>query len=362
MLAMLPAMTWTWRSMAAIPVAAVSSARMLRSPQSPEELTGRLLRQLLQRVAALIALLLQDGGDVAVTAGDLNHARHLGDGIDVRFLERALDDAGVGRRRTGIDAGRRHEGRATVLLQELRLIEAGDLQLAALRIDGARALAYGDDAVRADVDVVVGGLERDRAAAAEHLIAFAGDELAGGVGRERAVSGIALAARRLHHEIALVVERDVERIAGALDGAGAEIDPGCAVLHVADLPVAAAEALVAGARHQKFAERRVVGLESRGVDIGDVVGDDVELMTERHLPRQADEKGILHRILSPKSEDDAVSRASSSRAPPALPSSGRGRIAEPVPTDEAYIYQWLNSDRRAARRAESAIAATPPGK
>src|SRR6202451_1566567 len=220
MLAMLPAITWTWRSMAAIPVAAVSSARMLRSPQSPEELTGRLLRQLLQRVAALIALLLQDGGDVAVAAGNLNHARHLGDGIDVRFLERALDDAGIGRRRTGIDAGRRQEGRAAILLQELRLIEAGDLQLAALRIHGARALAYGDDAVRADVDVVVGGLERDRAAAAEALIAFAGDELAGGVGRERTISGIALAARRLHHEIALAVERDVERIAGGLDGGG----------------------------------------------------------------------------------------------------------------------------------------------
>ena len=39
----------------------------------------------------------------------------------------------------------------------------------------------------------------------------------------------------------------------------------------------------------------VVGLEGGGVDIGDVVGDDVELVTERHLPRQADEKCILHR-------------------------------------------------------------------
>src|SRR5580658_9737983 len=213
MLAILPAMTWTLRSMAAIPVAAVSSARMLRSPQSSEELTGRLLRQLLQRVAALVALLLQDGGDVAVAAGNLNHARHLGDGVDVRFLERALDDAGIGRRRTGIDAIRRHEGGAGILLQQLRLIEAGDLQLAALRVGGARAFAHGDDAVRADADVVIGGLERDRAAVAEHLIAFAGDELAGGVGRERAVPGIALAARRLHHQIALAVERDVERIA-----------------------------------------------------------------------------------------------------------------------------------------------------
>src|ERR1700729_2592234 len=116
MLAILPAMTWTLRSMAAMPVAAVSSARILRSPQSPEELTGRLLRQLLQRVAALVALLLQDGGDVAVAAGDLDHPRHLGDGIDVRFLDRALHDAGAGRRRAGIDAVRRHDAGAGILL------------------------------------------------------------------------------------------------------------------------------------------------------------------------------------------------------------------------------------------------------
>src|SRR5580700_2867598 len=318
MLAILPAMTWTLRSMAAIPVAAVSRARMSRSPQSAPSLTlprlrgrggwgsCRLLRQLLQRVAALVALLLQDGGDVAVAAGDLDHPRHLGDGIDVGFLDRALHDAGAGRRRTGIDAVRRHEGGAGILLQALRLIETDDLQLAALRVGGAGALAHGDDAVLADADVVVGGLERDRAAVAEHRIAFAGDELAGGVGRERAVSGIALAARRLHHEITFAVERDVERVAGVLDGARAEIDPGGAILHEADAPIAAGKLLIGRVRHQKFAERRLVGLEAGGVDIGDVVGDDVELVTERHLPRQADEKGILHRYSPLWCEDVAI--------------------------------------------------------
>src|SRR4029077_203820 len=158
--------------------------------------------------------------------------------------DRALHDAGARRRRAGIDAGRRQEGRAAVLLQALRLIEADDVQLAALRVDGARSFAHGDDAVRADADVVIGGLERDRAAVADHLIAFAGDELAGGVGRERAVSGIALAARRLHHQITLAVERDVERIAGVLDGARAEVDPGGAILHEADAAVFAGKLLV----------------------------------------------------------------------------------------------------------------------
>ena len=32
-----------------------------------------------------------------------------------------------------------------------------------------------------------------------------------------------------------------------------------------------------------------------GIDVGDVVGDDVELAAERHLPRKPNEKGILHR-------------------------------------------------------------------
>src|SRR5215472_3788208 len=116
MLAMLPAMIWTLRSMAAMPVAAVSSARIYVLP-NPKNLSRWQLRQLLQRAAAQVAFLLQDGGDVAVAAGDLYHARHLGDRIDVGFLDRALDHAGALRRRAGSDAVRRHEGRAAVFLQ-----------------------------------------------------------------------------------------------------------------------------------------------------------------------------------------------------------------------------------------------------
>ena len=49
----------------------------------------------------------------------------------------------------------------------------------------------------------------------------AGHELAGGVDLQRAVAGVALAARGLHHQEGVAVDGDVERIAGLLDRAGA---------------------------------------------------------------------------------------------------------------------------------------------
>src|SRR5271155_604933 len=103
MLAILPAMTWTCRSMAAIPVAAVSSARILRSPDPQALRASRRLRQLRQCVAALIALLLKNVGNIAVAAGELDHARHFADAVDVRFFDRALHHAVAGGRRRGID-------------------------------------------------------------------------------------------------------------------------------------------------------------------------------------------------------------------------------------------------------------------
>jgi hypothetical protein len=43
-----------------------------------------------------------------------------------------------------------------------------------------------------------------------------GHELALVVDLQRAVAGVALAARRLHHQEAVAVDRDVERVAGLL--------------------------------------------------------------------------------------------------------------------------------------------------
>ncbi len=79
-----------------------------------------------------------------------------------------------------------------------------------------------------------------------------------------------------------------------------EIAEGAAVLDVADAAVAADEIVFVGARHQIFLEQRGIGLEARGVDVRNVVGDDVELPLEHRLPRKSDEKRILHRWFSPQ--------------------------------------------------------------
>lgn len=39
-------------------------------------------------------------------------------------------------------------------------------------------------------------------------------------------------------------------------------------------------------------------LESGGVRIGDVIGHDVELVAQGHLPRQANIEGVIHSILT----------------------------------------------------------------
>src|SRR5947209_15884866 len=87
MLAMLFEMTWTLRSWAAIPEAAMSSARMMMSPYWG---SGRNRRELVERGGAFGVLLLQQAGDRLIAAGDLDHSRHLGDRADVRLLDGAL--------------------------------------------------------------------------------------------------------------------------------------------------------------------------------------------------------------------------------------------------------------------------------
>jgi hypothetical protein len=60
---------------------------------------------------------------------------------------------------------------------------------------------------------------------------------------------------------------------------------GGAVGHVADAAVAAEEIVLVRARGQIFVEQRLVGLVAGGVDVGDIVGDDIHLPFQRHLPR-----------------------------------------------------------------------------
>ena len=146
------------------------------------------MHELLQRVPAQVALLLQDRCDVGIAAGDLDHPRHFQNRTHIRFLDRALHDASARRDRLLICIGRCLEGRRAVFLQLLGAIEVDHLQCAALHAQRATAVARADDAGGADDDVVIGVLKIDRPGAAEHQVARAGDELTSGVESKRAVA------------------------------------------------------------------------------------------------------------------------------------------------------------------------------
>src|ERR1700712_3066618 len=128
MLAMLFEMSWTLSPWAAIPEAAMSSARMMISPYMA---SGRNRGELVERGGALGVLLLQQAGDRFIAAGDLDHARHLGDRAHVRLLDRALHDPYVRWCRLGSDAGGCREQARSLLLQRSRIGELGELQLTA---------------------------------------------------------------------------------------------------------------------------------------------------------------------------------------------------------------------------------------
>src|SRR5579883_2080970 len=157
MLAMLLAMTSTLSSWAIIPVAAVLSARIVRVLvySATSARSRRHVGELGNGVLVQVALVRQQLGDLRVGARDLDQARDLDDAADVRLLDRALDQLGVGIRRRG-DAGRRDVEVVAFLLQLLRRREADDAELAALRLGvGGAGLGDGDAPVRRDHHAVV---------------------------------------------------------------------------------------------------------------------------------------------------------------------------------------------------------------
>ncbi len=131
---------------------------------------------------------------------------------------------------------------------------------------------------------MVGRLEHDRAAVAEYGIAGRRHQLALIVDLQAAVAGVALAGGGLHHEEAAAVDCDVQRILGLLGRALRKILEGAAVQDVADGPVPADEIVFVRARIQVFLKQRLVGLVAVGVDVRDVVGDDIHLSFQHHLP------------------------------------------------------------------------------
>jgi hypothetical protein len=325
-------------------------------------LRGRHFGETADRVAAELALLLQDAGDLAVGSGQLDHAAHLDDGTHVGFLDRTLLNPHGDGGRLLLKSGGGVEGARSVLLQALRVCEGDEPQPAAAGVDRALPLLHPDGAVRVDDDVAVGRTEGNRPVLADHLVARAGDELALRVDLERAVAGVALAARRLHHKEGVAFDRDVERVAGLLDAALGHVVPGLAVLHEAH-PAQRAGRLVVRAGLQVLGEHRAVGLEAGGVQVRDVVGDDFELASQHSLPRQANENRVLHhRTYSPLRRRLAPSQGLIPAAVSmALPSRARQARCRARARAKSRVGSkgWIRSRRESGRQNAPALPVLP---
>src|SRR6267142_3008246 len=291
--------------------------------------------------------------------------------MHVRLLDRALFHPRARARFQRRHACWRAEHAGAVLLQPLDVVEADEAQPAARRIVARIAtLARRDGAVRIDRDAVVGRLELDRPAVADHAVAGVGHELALGIDLESAVARVALAAWSLHHEEGIAIDGGVERVAGRPDRTGAEIAPGGAVLHVAHTPVGALEAGSLRLRHQVFFKDRTIGLVAGGVHIGDVVGHDIELTLERDLSRQSDQESVLHRQ-APHVRARGPGAAAPTPHSHGVPSSGdpgspKRRLTDssagPVPGEKPLLFRYLSELSRTLGRQIQPPATIHPAK
>jgi len=65
---------------------------------------------------------------------------------------------------------------------------------------------------------------------------------------------------------------------------------------MAGTPASRRKRIGVGAGPQECGKDDAVGLEAGRVDVGDVVGNDVELALQRGLPRQSYDKCVVHRL------------------------------------------------------------------
>src|SRR5262249_36189038 len=176
--------------------------------------------------------------------------------------------------------------------KQLRVIEADDADLAA--VSDLIAVLRRDRAVAGDENVGVVLVELDDAIGAADPISLAGDEFAVGVAGEGAVARVTLPARRVDDEEAVARNGNVKRAAGVLQRALREIGKRCAILHEGDAAIRQWEMIGARRRGKIFLEADALAFEAVGVEVGKIIGNDVELALQRYLPRQSDQKGVIH--------------------------------------------------------------------
>src|SRR5262249_22792468 len=120
----------------------------------------------------------------------------------------------------------------------------------------------------------------------------------------------------------------------------------------------------AGHRHEVFMEDIAVRLEPGGVQVGHVVGDDIELPLQRHLPRKADQETVLHRSCSPSCRRRRVSPRGTSETTANLFPSPRSRGALQMPCQQqcACELNYLVKKSPAGGRAICAALTENPAK
>ena len=210
---------------------------------------------------------------------------HFEDRLHVRFFDHALHEGGGGRRCLRLLASRGIKAQA-FLRKPLRVGELHESDFSA--VGDLVAVQRRNRAVARDHDVGIVLVELDRTLSAANAIAFARHEFAGGAAREGAVPRVAFARRRIDDEETLAADRNVKRVAGLRQRSLREIGNRCAVLHEGHTAVGERKTIRACRRGKIFLELNALALEPVGVDVGEIVGDDVELALKRDLPRQSD--------------------------------------------------------------------------
>src|SRR3954451_22798067 len=247
-----------------------------------------------------------------------DHVRELLGEVHVRHLDLAggHERVAAARRADDLWAGavRRRPAVAGDALQAGLVGEAREREVARGDARAAAGGGVGDRAVLADRQVRRAGRDLDErvgptaagGAAAEDVLAVLRDDVAGLVAREVARAGeldVVDRARargrvgaRDTEPAAVALERDVERVAGRLQRAGRHVVVDRAELH-AEADLDGVRAALRGVRgggaalqlRERLLEGRALGLVAERVDVGDVVGRDVQ---HRLVDLQAADCGI----------------------------------------------------------------------
>ena len=127
-----------------------------------------------------------------------------------------------------------------------------------------------------------------------------GDQLSRLVQPEMAVAGVAFAVLGLDDEIPGAADGHIQRVAGLLQGTGGGVAHGGDVAHEGD--GLSGNAVATLAARQVFDEHHLLGLEPRGVHVGQVVGDNVQVPAKGTLPGERNKRCIFHLSTVPRLE------------------------------------------------------------